>query len=77
MVFLIDNFKHLTTTPENVEQLKKLVLQMAVQGKLTAKWRESVKTRYSAFPDDPNYNACALLEKIKNEKERLLKGGKI
>ena len=66
--FLIDNFKHLTTTPENVEQLKKLVLQMAVQGKLTAKWRE----------ENPNVeSASVLLEKIKTEKEQLIKEEKI
>ncbi|HKK82357.1 MAG TPA: hypothetical protein VJ909_08915, partial [Prolixibacteraceae bacterium] len=78
--FLIDNFKHLTTTPENVEQLKKLVLQMAVQGKLTAQWRQDVQTRYSASPDilqSPDYNAHALLQKIKTEKEQLIKEGKI
>jgi len=67
MDFLIDNFKHLTTTPENVEQLKKLVLQMAVQGKLTAKWRE----------ENPYVEpASVLLEKIKNEKVQLIKEGK-
>jgi type I restriction enzyme S subunit len=75
--FLIENFKHLTSTPENVEQLKKLVLQMAVQGNLTAKWRDDVKTQGLASPDDPNYNAHALLEKIKTEKEQLIKEGKI
>ena len=75
--FLINNFKHLTTSPENVEQLKKLVLQMAVQGKLTAKWREDVKTQGLASPDDPNYNAHALLKKIKTEKEQHIKEGKI
>src|SRR5690554_4318347 len=68
MAFLIDNFKHLTTTPENVEQLKKLVLQMAVQGKLTAKWREQNPSVESA---------SVLLEKIKTEKEQLIKEGKI
>jgi type I restriction enzyme S subunit len=68
MNFLIDNFKHLTTTPENVEQLKKLVLQMAVQGKLTSQWRD-------ANPDvEP---ASGLLEKIKAEKEKLITEGKI
>ena len=66
--FLINNFKHLTTTPENVEQLKKLVLQMAVQGNLTAKWRE----------DNTDVEpASVLLEKIKTEKEQLIKEGKI
>ncbi len=78
--FLIENFKHLTTTPENVEQLKKLVLQMAVQGKLTAKWRADVQTRFIASPElaqSPDYNARALLEKIKTDKEQLIKEGKI
>lgn len=55
MNFLIENLKHLTTTPQHVEQLKKLVLQLAVQGKLTAKWNE----------EKPNVEpARALLEKI-------------
>lgn len=31
--FLFNNFKHLTTTPASMEQLRKMVLQMAVQGK--------------------------------------------
>ena len=67
MDFLLRNFKHLTTTPENIEQLKKLILQMAVQGKLTAKWRE----------ENPDVEpAGALLEKIKSEKEQLIKEGK-
>lgn len=62
--FLIDNFKNLTTTPENVEQLKKLVLQMAVQGKLTAMWRE----------ENPDVEpASVLLEKIKVAKEELIR----
>lgn len=65
---LIHNFKDLTTTPENVEQLKKLVLQMAVQGKLTAKWRE----------DNPDVEpANVLLEKIKEYKRQLFQEGKI
>ncbi|RCW28924.1 restriction endonuclease subunit S [Marinilabilia salmonicolor] len=68
MEFLTDNFKHLTTTPENVEQLKKLVLQMAVQGRLTANWRE----------ENPDMEpASVLLEKIKAEKEKLIKDGQI
>lgn len=68
MNFLIENFKHITATPQNVEQLKKLVLQLAVQGKLTAKWRD----------ENPNVEpASVLLEKINAEKEQLIKDGKI
>ncbi len=80
MNFVIDNFKRLTTTPQNIEQLKKLVLQLAIQGKLTAKWRTDVQTRFIAstdFAHSPDYNAHALLEKIKAEKEQLIKEGKI
>lgn len=60
MDLLLDNFKYLTHSPKNVDQLKKLVLQLAVQGKLTLKWR---KTNPDIEP------ATALLEKIKAEKE--------
>ncbi len=68
MDILLDNFKQLTTTSKNVEQLKKLVLQLAVQGKLTEEWRRQ-------NPDvEP---ASALLERIRAEKERLIKEGKI
>ena len=64
MDFLINNFKQLTTTQENVEQLKKLVLQLGVQGKLTEKWRE----------ENPEIEPISvLLERIKVEKEQLIK----
>ncbi|WP_207682465.1 restriction endonuclease subunit S [Desulfonema magnum] len=64
----MNNFKQLTTTPQNAEQLKKLVLQLAVQGKLTEEWRKQ-------HPDvEP---ASALLERIRTEKERLIKEKKI
>lgn len=74
---LTAHFYNLTQSKESVKQLRQSILQMAVQGKLTAKWRENVKTRYSASPDNPNYNARALLEKIKAEKEQLIKSKKI
>ncbi len=46
------------------QQLKKSILQMAVQGKLV--------------PQDPNDEpASVLIEKIRNEKEKLIKEGKI
>jgi len=66
MDLLLDNFKYLTHTPKNLAQLKKLVLQLAVQGKLTVKWRE----------ENPDVEpATVLLEKIKAEKENLTKKG--
>jgi type I restriction enzyme, S subunit len=51
-----------------VQQLRQSILQLAVQGKLTAQWRNQ-------NPDiEP---ASVLLEKIKTEKEQLIKEGKI
>lgn len=51
-----------------LKQLRQSILQLAVQGKLTTKWRE-------LNPDiEP---AIILLEKIKTEKEQLFNNGKI
>ena len=48
----------------NAQQLKNSILQMAVQGKLV--------------PQDPNDEpASVLLERIRKEKEQLIKEGKI
>ncbi|CAD6491846.1 MAG: Type I restriction modification DNA specificity domain protein [Candidatus Argoarchaeum ethanivorans] len=61
---ICDNFDLLCGAPETVGELRKAILQLAVQGKLV--------------PQDPNDEpAAALLEKIKAEKARLVKGGKI
>ena len=37
---LLSLIKELSLHPKNAEELKGLVLQLAIQGKLTAKWRE-------------------------------------
>ena len=59
-----DNFDLLYSTPENVKQLRQAILQLAVMGKLVPQ-----------NPDDEP--AAVLLEKIKAEKERLVKEGKV
>jgi type I restriction enzyme S subunit len=59
-----DNFGLLADTPNGVQKLRELILQLAVQGKLV--------------PQDPNDEpASVLLERIKAEKDRLVKEKKI
>ena len=41
---LLEHFKELSLYPKNAEELKGLILQLAVQGKLTANWGEAMKT---------------------------------
>ena len=60
---LLDLFNELTVHPSNAEELKGLILQLAVQGKLTAKWRDE----HSNI--EP---ASVLLEKIETEKIKLV-----
>lgn len=59
-----DNFEKIADSPGGVKKLRELILQLAVQGKLV--------------PQDPNDEpASELLKKIKAEKEKLIKEGKI
>jgi type I restriction enzyme S subunit len=61
---LFENFDLLLDAPDGIEQIRKLILQLAVQGKLV--------------PQDPSGEpASELLKKIKAEKEKLIKEGKI
>lgn len=62
--FALNNFNVLCTRKEDVQLLRQTILSLAVQGKLV--------------PQDPNDEpASALLKRIKEEKERLVKEGKI
>ncbi|MBB3695962.1 restriction endonuclease subunit S [Flammeovirga yaeyamensis] len=65
---IIEYFKELSIHPKNAEELKGLILQLAVEGKLTEKWRE----------ENPNVEpASELLKRIQEEKAQLIKEKKI
>ncbi len=70
--FLQPHFQTFFTEKSAVKNLRETVLQLAVQGKLTQKWRASRKL--SGQDVEP---AAVLLEKIKAEKEQLIKEKKI
>jgi type I restriction enzyme S subunit len=64
MAFFLDNFQVLADAPNGIKHLREMILQLAVMGKLV--------------PRDPDDEPAALLlEKIKKEKDRLIKSGKI
>ncbi|RNI27384.1 restriction endonuclease subunit S [Rufibacter immobilis] len=64
---LLEQFEQLTGHPKNAAKLKELVLQLAVQGKLTEAWRNQ----------HPNVEpASELLKRVLAEKAKLVKGKK-
>jgi len=71
---LLEHFKELSIYPQNAKELKGLILQLAIQGKLTAQWRANVESQGIATIDN---NAKTLLEQIKAEKAQLIKEKKI
>ncbi|CAM3884775.1 MULTISPECIES: restriction endonuclease subunit S [Flavobacterium] len=65
---LLKHFASLTLHPKNAQELKDLILQLAVQGKLTANWRK----------ENPDIeNASILLERIQVKKAKLIREKKI
>jgi len=66
--FLQEQFKSFFNETANIKKLRETVLQLAVQGKLTADWRAN-------NPDTEN--ASILLKRIQKEKTQLVKDKKI
>lgn len=65
---LAELLDEISTQEDFVKKLRQSILQEAIEGKLTAKWRAENPAVESA---------SVLLEKIKAEKEKLIKDGKI
>ena len=66
--FLQEHFKSFFNERTNIKRLRETVLQLAVQGKLTADWREQ-RTLKGAEVED----AAILLKRIQKEKAQLIK----
>ncbi|MCK0134837.1 restriction endonuclease subunit S [Arenibacter sp. S6351L] len=65
---LLKHFKELTVRPKSAQELKGLILQLAIQGKLTSNWRK----------ENPDIEpASELLKRIHEEKKQLVKDNKI
>lgn len=69
---LIKYFHELSLHPKNAKELKGLILQLAVQGKLTRDFRLC----HPELREEP-HSASAILEQIKAEKKQLIKEKKI
>ena len=66
--YLVPHFKTFFTEKKSIKSLRETILQLAVQGKLTKKWRE----------ENPNVEpASELLERIEQEKQQLIEQKKI
>ena len=66
--YLATHFKTFFTEKKSVKSLRETIIQLAVQGKLTKKWRE----------ENPNVEpASELLERIEQEKQQLIAQKKI
>jgi type I restriction enzyme S subunit len=62
-----------TTQADILVKLRQSILQEAIEGKLTVDWRKTHPVRKG----NPEYDAAALLAKIKAEKQKLIAEGKI
>jgi type I restriction enzyme S subunit len=67
-MLLLNHFHQLTIDPENAKEIKGLILQLAIQGKLTSEWRKKSTT---------NDSANNLLKQVELEKRLLIKSGKL
>ncbi|MBN2892169.1 MAG: restriction endonuclease subunit S, partial [Bacteroidales bacterium] len=67
---LLSNFERLTSKKFNIPVLKQTILQLAVKGELTNKWRAENQHLITE-------TGAELLAKIKSEKEALIKAGKL
>lgn len=68
MIHLLKYFKTLSLRPENAKEIRALILELAIRGRLTEEWRR----------DHPDVEpAGVLLERIREEKARLVKEGVI
>jgi type I restriction enzyme, S subunit len=61
----------------NIKKLRETILQLAVQGKLTARWRKTHSPFEGGSGNPDEHDAALLLQKIKTEKARLIAEGKI
>jgi type I restriction enzyme S subunit len=65
---LLNYFDQLSLQPENAQAIRELILDLAIRGHLTKDWRK----------DNPDVEpASLLLERIRDERERLIKEKKV